>query len=435
MSENVIEILIILFLVILNGVFSMSEIAIVSSRKTRLSQWAKEGKLNAKTALDLSNQPDRFLSTVQIGITLIGILAGVFGGAELKYTISDFLMSHNIDSVWSERIALTTVVVGITYLSLVLGELVPKRIGLNNPEKIAVVVAGPMIILSKLAAPLVSLLAVSTSFIIKVFRIAKKNEEPVTEHEIKELVRQGTIAGSFEKSEEELIQNVFRLDDITVASIMITRSKIKWLDIQDSPENNLQIILTERYSRLLVADGNLDKLLGFVRTKEVLKQYLNDGKLDLSKNLIDPIYVNENVSPLKIFDKVKQSGIHIAVAVDEHGAVQGMITSNDILEAVVGDLPVLGEHQEEWIVKRNDSSWLIDGRLSVVDLKNTFDLPGLPDEEEQIYQTIAGFVMHMLGRVPSPADNFIWNRYRFEVVDMDGRRIDKILLEKHEKAK
>lgn len=413
----------------------MSEIAIVSSRKTRLSQWAKEGKLNAKTALDLSNQPDRFLSTVQIGITLIGILAGVFGGAELKFTISDFLMSRQIDAVWSERIALTIVVVGITYLSLVLGELVPKRIGLNNPEKIAVVVAAPMIVLSKIASPLVSLLAVSTSAIIKVLGITKKAEDPVTEHEIKELVRQGTIAGSFEKSEEELIQNVFRLDDISVGSIMIPRTKIVWLNIQDSPEVNLQIILDEQYSRLLVADGSLDKLLGFVRTKEALRQYLKDGKLDISKNILEPIYVNEQISPLKIFDQIKKSGIHLAVAIDEHGVVQGMVTSNDIMEAVVGDLPVLGEQQEEWIVRRKENSWLVDGRLSIIDLKNSFSFHELPDEEKQIFQTAAGFVMHMLGRIPQTADSFEWNNYRFEVVDMDGRRVDKILVEKNEEEK
>jgi len=427
MSEHIIEISIIILLLIINGIFAMSEIAVVSSKKFRLSQWAKNGNKKAQLALNLANEPDKFLSTVQIGITLIGIFAGAFGGAKLTESLADFLNGFQMISEYSEGIALAVVVLFITYLSLIIGELVPKRLGLQNPEIIASNIAGPMIFLSKIANPIVFVLANSTGIFLKIFRIKKSDQVVITEQEIKELMRQGTQAGIFEKSEQELVQNIFNLDDLKVAAIMVPRIKIVWLDLEDSVEQNLNLIRDHQFARYLVGEKSLDNLVGFIRVKDVFLQTINREEINFRKILRKPIFITESSSPLKVFEEIKSSGVHIAVVIDEHGAVQGMLTSNDIIESVVGDMTLSGEKSEEYAIQREDGSWLFDGRIPIVEIKEILSIQNFPEEEN--YNTLAGFILNTLGTIPKASEHFIWNNFRFEVVDMDGKRIDKILVQ------
>lgn len=433
MSEHLFEIAVIIILLVLNGIFAMSEIAVVSAKKVRLSQLAKNGSKKAQLALNLANDPDKFLSTVQIGITLIGIFAGAFGGAKLTESLAVFLNGFQFISEYSEGIALAVVVLFITYLSLIIGELVPKRLGLQNPEIIASNIAAPMIFLSRVASPLVFVLTTSTRIFLKIFRVKPSNQLVVTEQEIKELMRQGTQAGIFEKSEQDLVQNIFNLDDLKVAAIMVPRTKIVWLDLEDSVEQNLNLIRDHQFARFLVGEKSLDNLAGFIRVKDIFHQIINREEIDFRKILRKPIFITESSSPLKVFEEIKSAGIHIAVIIDEHGAVQGMLTSNDIVEAVVGDMTLSGEINDPYAVQREDGSWLFDGRISIVEIKNILSVQKFPEEEN--YNTLAGFILNIMGTIPKVSEHFIWNKFRFEVVDMDGKRIDKILVQTDPKIK
>jgi putative hemolysin len=422
------EILVVILLIIINGIFAMSEIAVVSARKTRLQQWAEEGNAKAHAALELANNPNQFLATIQIGITLIGILAGAFGGATIAKELAVILDNIPWLAPYSHPLSLAFVVLGITYLSLVVGELVPKRLALNNPEGVATAIATPMRLLSRIAYPAVHLLGLSTEFLLRMLGVKPSTEPPVTEEEIRALIEQGTQAGMFEEAEQEMVERVFRLGDRRVSAVMTPRTEIVWLDRGATPAEIRHTITTSAHSRFLVADGSLDNVLGVVHAKDLLARIIDEQVVDLTSTLQQPLYVPESMRALKVLELFKQSGTHIALVIDEYGGIQGIVTPSDILEAIVGDLPEAGEQLEPLAVQREDGSWLLDGMLPVDEFKDLFDIAELPGEDQGIYQTLAGFVIMQLGRIPAVADYFEWEGLRIEVVDMDGNRVDKVLV-------
>jgi putative hemolysin len=422
------EVLVVFLLIIINGIFAMSEIAVVSARKTRLQQWAEEGNAKARAALELANNPNQFLATIQIGITLVGILAGAFGGATIAEELAAILNNISWLAPYSEPLSLALVVLVITYLSLVVGELVPKRLALNNPERLATAIATPMQLLSRVAYPAVHLLGLSTELLLRTLGVKPSTEPPVTEEEIRALIEQGTQAGMIEEAEQEMVERVFRLGDRRVSAVMTPRTEIVWLDREASAEEIRHTITTSAHSRFLVADGSLDNVLGVVHAKDLLAHILGEQTVDLTATLQQPLYVPESMRALKVLELFKQSGTHIALVIDEYGGIQGLVTPSDILEAIVGDLPEAGEQLEPLAVQREDGSWLLDGMLPVDEFKDLFDLVELPGEDQGIYQTLAGFVIMQLGRIPVVSDHFEWEGLKIEVVDMDGNRVDKVLI-------
>jgi putative hemolysin len=428
MPSLMFEALVILLLIILNGVFAMSEIAVVSARKARLQQWAEAGDTKARAALELANAPNQFLSTVQIGITLIGILAGAFGGATIAKELDAWLGDIPLLAPYSRALSLALVVAITTYLSLIVGELVPKRLALNHPERLAAAIAGPMRLLSRVAYPVVHLLSLSTEFVLRMFGVKPSTEPPVTEEEIRVLVEQGTRAGMFEEAEREMVERVFRLGDRRVGAVMTPRTEIVWLDRDATPEEIRRTITESAHSRFLVAQESLDNVLGIIHAKDLLAQCLAAQSVDLTTPLQQPLYVPESMGALKVLELFKQTGTHIALAVDEYGGIQGLVTPNDLLEALVGDLPEAGEVGEPLALQREDGSWLLDGMLPVDEFKALFHLGFLPGQHQGVYNTLAGFVIMQLGRIPTAADSFEWGGLKIEVMDMDGNRVDKVLV-------
>ncbi|MCG5057248.1 MAG: HlyC/CorC family transporter [Limnoraphis sp. WC205] len=422
------EILIVLLLVLINGVFAMCEIAIVSSRKARLQQLANTGNQKAQTALELANTPNRFLSTVQVGITLIGILAGAFGGTTLADKLALELKQVAILAPYSDAIALGVVVCFISYLSLILGELVPKRLALNHPEPIAILIAKPMNLLSKLGSPIVHLLSISTDLILNLLGSQVPNEPQVTQEEIKMLIEQGTQSGIVEEAEQDIVDRVFQLGDRPVQNLMTPRREIVWLDLADTLEENRQKLNGVSYTRVLVCQEGLDNVLGFVRVTDLLSQTLSNQPLDLTRFLRRPLFVPENTSALRILEMFKQTGTHIGIIVDEYGVIQGLVTLNDILLELVGDIPMVDHQDEPQVIQREDGSWLLDGMLAVEDFFQLFELERFAVQSQGNYHTVGGFVITHLSRIPSVAEHFEWNGLRIEVVDMDGNRVDKVLV-------
>jgi len=422
------EILIILLLVIANGVFAMSEIAIISARKVRLQQMANQGNAKARAALELADAPNRFLSTGQIGITLIGILAGAYGGATLSRSLATFLNRIPALTPYSQAISFGIVVVGITYLSLIIGELVPKRLALNSPEQIAANVAIPMRILAAIASPLVDLLSASTDLVLRILGIGPSTEPMVTEEDLRVLIEQGTEAGTFEEAEQDMVERVFRLGDRPVSALMTPRPDIVWLDLEDSAEENRQRMIDSCHSRFPVCQGGLDNVLGMVHVIDLLGRCLSGQPLDLTVSLQQPVFVPESTRGLKILELFKQTGIHLALVVDEYGVIQGLVTLNDIMVEIVGDVPSADELEEPQVVQREDGSWLLDGMLPVDEFLELFEIKEMPGEHRGSYQTLGGFVITHLGRIPTAADYFEWQGMRFEVMDMDGNRVDKVLV-------
>jgi putative hemolysin len=427
MSAIVFEVLLIILLVFANGIFAMSEMAIVSARKARLQQLAKAGDMKAFAALKLAEAPDRFLSTVQIGITLVGILAGAFGGATIAAQIAGYVGIFPAFAPYGEAIGLGVVVLFITYLSLIFGELIPKRFALNNPERIASMVAQPMNLLSKLAAPFVSFLALSSNVVFKILQIKPPNEPPVTEEEIKVLIEQGTQAGVFEETEQNLVESVFRLADRRVGAIMTPRVDIEWLDINASPEEIRRKMAESHYSRFPVCERSADNVIGVIKAKDYLA--LEPETASLQTVLQRPLFVPETRTALQILQLFKISHTHIALIIDEHGALEGLVTTNDVLEAIVGDIALTpGRAEASYAVEREDGSWLLDGALPIDEFKDLFGVAKLAGEEKGAYRTLAGFVLMHLGRIPAAGDYFEWNGLRFEIMDMDGNRVDKVLV-------
>jgi putative hemolysin len=432
MSEITTEIIFILVLIVANGIFSGSEIAVISARKIRLEQLASRGQRRAKIALKLANAPNDLLSTVQIGITLIGILSGAVAGATLAERLAAVLERIPALQPYSEGISVGIVVSVITYLSLVVGELAPKRIALNNPEQIACTVASPMRMLSRVAAPLVHLLGVSTELLLKVLGVQASEEPAVTEEEIKVMIRQGAASGMFEESEQEMVERVFRLGDRSIKSLMTPRTEIVWLDLDSPLDDTLKKVIDSAYSRFPVGKGSLDQCLGFVRGSSLLAARLSsiesDQAIQLEALIQPPLYIAESSRALNVLEHFKQAGMHIALLTDEYGGIEGLVTINDLMEAIVGDLPSAEAQDEPMAVQREDGSWLLDGLLSIDELKVLFGYDALPDEENDPYHTLGGFVMHSLREIPRTGNYFEWSGLRFEVVDMDGTRVDKVLV-------
>ena len=407
----------------------MAEIAIVSARKSRLKHLASEGSKSAKSALELATSPNRFLSTVQIGITLIGILAGVFAGEAIIDPLSTEISQISLLEPYSGAIALGIVVVVITYLSLIIGELVPKRIALNSPEKIASLLARPMNILSALTAPLVSVLTVSTDWVLKILGIRQTTEEiPVSEEEIKMLIREGARVGVFKIVEKDIVERTLRLGDKRVNALMTPRKEIVWLDIDSSFRTIRNRIGKRSYSYFPVCRDTLDKVVGIVRTEDLLAHYLIEEKIDLKKFLHKPLFIPETMGGLEVLELFKKTGVHTALVVDEYGNIQGILTLTDVLEAIVGDMPAVHELEERDIVKRDDSSWLVDGLVPIDEFKTYFHVKKLPGERTGNFHTIGGFVMYKIGRIPVSGDDFVLESFRFEIMDMDGNRVDKLLI-------
>ena len=422
------ELFVILLLILANGVFAMAEMALVSARKARLLEWAEAGNTRARAALELAQNPGEFLSTVQIGITLVGILAGAFGGARLAEPLADALRPLPGLGPYSETLSLGLVVGGIAYLSLVLGELVPKQLALTNPERLAAVLASPMRLVSRLASPAVRLLSRSTAAVLRLFRVHPIPEPPVTEGEIRHMMQQGAQAGVFEAAEHEMVQGVFRLGDRRIGALMTPRTDIVWLDLDDPPEELRRCILETVHSWLPVGRGDLDDLVGVARAKDLLVPLLTGQSEALEALIRPPVVVPESLPALGVLERFRQAGLHLALVVDEYGGVQGLVTPIDLLEALVGDLPDAGMPAEPAAVRRDDGSWLVDGMLPADELKALLPIGALPGEGTGAYQTVSGLVMQQLGRIPSTGDHFAWGGFRFEVVDMDGHRVDKVLV-------
>ena len=428
MDAYIFETIIILVLILFNGLFAMSETAIVSARKARLQQMVDDGNSRAQTALGLANNPNRFLATVQIGITLIGILTGVFGGATLASGLSATLSYVPVLAPYSAAIAGLIVVVVLTYLTLIIGELVPKRLALNGAERVASSVAGPMTLLSRLTWPLVRFLGISTDFVLRLLRVKPSDEPLVTAEEIMVMVEQGADAGLFERSEQDLIERVLALDERRVESFMTPRGKIVTLDITATIEDVRTRLLGSGHSRFPVVDDDLDHVLGIVRAKDILTQSLSGQPFDLHSLLRVPLFLPETTTALKALERFQQEGTHVALILDEFGGIQGMITHNDMLEAIVGYDPSQDTPAEPHIVRRADGSWLVDGLTAIEDFKDTLDLVTLPEDAGRRYQTVGGLVMNEVAGVPSTGESFTWRGLRFEVLDMDGRRVDKVLV-------
>jgi putative hemolysin len=427
-------ILVILLLIIVNGVFVMAEMAVVSSRKTRLQQLANEGGRGAQMALDLAAHPDRFLATVQIGITLIAILTGAFGERTLTERLSTSLQRLPQIAGYSESIAFAIVVALITYVSLVVGELVPKRLALHNPEQIASAMSGLLNFLSRLGAPVVALIGGSTRVVMATLRLHPPEGPPVTEEEIKVMMEKGAEAGVFEEAEHDIVKSIFKLGDRVVSALMKPRRDVVWLDIEEPFSENQKKLASSLYSRFPVGQGSLDNVLGIVQTKDLLTRCLAGSKIDLKENLRPPLFVPEGLPALRLLEMFKKSRTHMALVVDEYGGVEGLVTLNDILEDLVGEVASVDMPEEQQVYQRPDGSWLIDGKLQIDELKEVLKISQLPDEESGSYQTLGGLVMLQVGRVPVSGDAFETEGYKFEVVDMDGKRVDKVLVSRTAKA-
>ncbi len=400
----------------------MSEMAVVSARKARLQQQANEGNKRAATALNLAQHPNTFLSTVQIGITLISILLGALGGPAFSGPLADLFKRWPVLVPYADSLALAIVVVLITTLSLVLSELVPKRIALHDPEKIAASISGPMIFISKLFSPLVWLLGRATDFVLQALGVKPTNQPPVTEEEIQLLIDQGTEAGVFEEAEQDMVEGVFSLGDSRVYSLMTPRTDVVWLDIADSSDEIRSKIAESSYSRFPVCQDSLDTVLGFIKARDLLvPPSLSSENFKLKDKLRLAIYVPETMLASRALEVFKEKNAELMFVIDEFGSLQGLLTLNDIIEEIVGDIEV-----EPQATQRQDGSWLLDGMLEVDNFKEIFKVESMPHEDE--YETLSGFVMMSLGRVPQAADHFEWNGLRFEVMDMDGHRVDKVLV-------
>jgi putative hemolysin len=422
------ELTIVALLILVNGAFSLAEMAIVSARKARLEQRARAGDRRARLALDLAADPSQVLSTVQIGITLVGILAGAFGGA----TLSDIL-ARELEAIpglapHADALAFGIVVVLIAYLTLIFGELVPKRLALQNPERLAMLVAGPIQAVSRVARPAVALLAGSTDVVLRLLGIRPSEEAPVTEEEIAVLVEQGRQAGVFEPAEQEIIESVFRLADRRVDAVMTPRPEIVWLDADDGPDEIRSVVISSAHAVFPVCRGDLDRVIGMVMAKDILAATLSGEPLDLASIARPALIVPGSLLALRLLEQFRARGAHLALVVDELGTLDGLVTTTDLLEALVGDLPTPQELAEPDIVRREDGSWLVDGLLPAEELKDLLGVRALPDEDDGDYRTVAGLVIKVLGRIPKTGDDFALDGHRIEVVDMDGNRVDKVLV-------
>lgn len=423
------EIFIILFLILLNGIFSMSEISLISARKSSLQSEANKGNKSAQTALKLAENPDRFLSSVQVGITLIGLLTGMFSGNKIPAIFTDVMVRAGLSESVASALAQTIIIIVVTYFSIVLGELVPKRIGMSAAEKVAKIVAGPMKFISKLTYPLVWVLSKSTSLIVKILGV-KSQESKVTEEEIKSIIQEGTEEGEVSLVEQDIVERVFTLGDLSVSTIMTLRNDVTWLEIGMNEAEVRETIENNLYEEYPVADGDLDHVVGILRLKDFV---LNVGKGDfhLEKMIQTPVYFHENMNVYKVLEEMKSKKVSRALVCDEFGSCCGIITLKDILEALIGTVSDDDDSDPDIVERSGKDGWLVDGQCSIYDFLRHFD----QDDEMQDYEytTVAGLIFDELEHMPVAGDTVEWGDFTFEVVDMDGPRIDKIIVKLKEK--
>ena len=427
MAGEIIEIIIILILIIFTGYLSMAELAVVSVRKAKMQKYLEDGNENAQIVFDLLEDPNEFLSTVQIGISLIGVLTGAFGGVTLAEPLAKLISFVP----YSEPISVAIVVIVTTYLTLVVGEIVPKVIALNDPERISLKVAKSMLVLSKVSKPVSFILAKSSSFLLWLLRIENRNDDTVTEEEIELMIKEGIEGGTIEQEEEDIIKRVFKLDDQKVESIMTPRNEIIWIDLEDDRQVNKVKIMESKRSIFPIAYGELDDFIGVVQAKDILSMMFSGEKFDINSIVKEPLVVSENLETLELLKEFKenQGYVHMSLVVDEFGSVEGLITLNDLLEGIVGDIPGIDEDDDPIATQRDDGTWLIDGRFGIDRFKELFNIDDkFPDEDEDGFTTLAGFILSISGTVPDVKDKYEWERFIFEIVDLDGHQIDKILV-------
>jgi putative hemolysin len=428
MSQVAFEVAVIFLLLIANGVFAMAEIAVVSSRKARLRRLADQGNGKATIALELAESPNRFLSTVQFGITLVGILAGALGGATLADKLAGPISQVPYFSPYADKIAFGIVVAVITYFSLVLGELVPKRFGLSNPEGIAMSIAHPMNWLSNFAGPIVSFLSLSTETLLRLLGFKPEKEVAVSEEEVRVMMQEGVRAGAFNKVESHIVHSALELDQLPVREIMTPRPKVIWLNRDDPHEQVWHKIVVSGHSHFPVYEGNRDHTVGVVSVKSIYANLAAGVGVNLKDLMTPPLIVPESQTVLQLVETFKQRGKHIALVTDEFGSLIGLVTLNDVMEAVVGEFPTQGQRAKAEVKKRDDGSWLIDAMIDLEAVEKA--LPGFKfgGDAYSEYQTLAGFVVKTLGRVPKEGETFEAQGYIFEVLDMDQHRVDKVLV-------
>lgn len=421
-----IEVIAILLLILINGLFAFAEFSIISAKKARLRQKSERGDPGAAAALAIGLDPTRFLSAIQVGVTLVGILVGAIGVVTIAEPLAGFLASFDSLKPFSTGLSITLIVLVTTYLTLVFGELVPKRVALSNAEEFAAQIARPMHFFAILVSPIITVLSYSTELVLRAFGIKKYTESPVTEDEIRVLIEQGAEAGVFEESEADMVTGVFTLNDLRTENLMTRRLDIIGLDVNDPPEKNWKKIQESGRSYFPVYCDSVDNLLGIVSVKDLWTQMVNGKKADLRAVLRKPFYVPESISMLKLLESFRKSKKHIAIVLDEYGSVQGIITMSDILKVIVGYQALFNEPEKFPVVRQDDGSWLVEGTLSIAALKDLVKIDRLPDEEDGYFHTVAGFIMTRLQRIPVEGDSFAANGLEFRVVQMDGKRIAKV---------
>ena len=420
------DVAILLALIAINALFAMAEVALLTAKRSKLQRMVDSGDRQAAAALELGEDPNRFLSTVQIGITTIGILNGVVAESALASPMALWLEGIGVNHHTSGWLASTLIVVIITYCSIVLGELVPKRIGQSNPEPIARIVARPMLTLASIARPLVRLLSGSTQLLLRLVGIRHAGAPVVTEEEIHALLEEGSDAGIIEENERQMVRNVFRLDDRQITSLMVPRGDMIILDLDEPLSENLQRIQASEHSRFPVCQGGFDEVLGIISAKVLLAQTLRGETPDFRTDLQPAVFVPESLTGMELLEHFKSSGVQMAFVIDEYGEIQGLITLQDLIEAIAGEFKP-DDHEDAWAIERQDGSWLLDGIIPVPELKDTLGLEAVPEEDKGRYNTLSGMLMLLMGRIPASGETVDWESWRFEVVDMDGKRIDKVL--------
>ena len=423
------NIIFIFILFLVNAVFAMYEIAMVSSKKTRLIARAEDGLKGASDGLELLQDPDQqYLSAIQIMITMIDTLAGGIGGAQLSQPLAEVFKRVSWLAPFAEIAALILVVIVITYFSIVIGELIPKRIAVSKPEDV-VTRLSPMIKgLSRVMRPLTKLLSASTNFGIKLFNIDVTKEPTITEEELKGYIQEGRQTGVFDEAEQTMVDGVFRFTDRRVDAIMTPHTELDWINLDDDHDKIVKDLLESSYSRLPVAHGDLDRSLGYINTKDLLGVDIHSPQFNLEAYIREPLFFPGNMQAVKAFEQFRETGIHHALVLDEYGGVEGFVTLYDVLESIVGDIPLDEHDKDQDVVLRSDGTWLVDGLIPIDELKEIMDVNELPEEDKAGFQTLSGFVMNQLGSIPKTGAVFDWDHWRFEVVDMDGHRVDRVLV-------
>ncbi|KAA6233253.1 hemolysin family protein [Chlorobium phaeovibrioides] len=423
------QLFLLFFLILLNGMLAMTEIALLTAKRSRLAKLAENGDRAAEAAMKLAQEPTRFLSTIQTGITSIGILNGIIGEGVLAGPLALWFSSLGMEEEFGRLAATAAAVVSITYVTIVAGELVPKRLAQFNPVGAARFLAFPMVTLSTVARPFVKLLSLSTDTILRLLGKNPHEVERITEEEIHALLEEGSEAGVIEQHEHEMVRNVFRLDDRQLGTLMVPRADIVFLDVSRPADENIGKVTASEHSRFPVCEGSLQSLLGVVNAKQLLSQSLKGTLEEFTSQLQPPVYVPESLTGMELLDHFRTSGTQMVFVVDEYGEIQGLVTLQDMLEAVTGEF-VPRNSEDSWAVQREDGSWLLDGLIPVPELKDTLELKGVPEEDKGRYHTLSGLMMWMLGRMPQTGDRMVWEHWRLEIVDLDGQRIDKVLASK-----